>query len=141
MMYFKSLLLLVGISALSLFSCGSGSHGQRHDPVKFERAEAFKQRINEENMVMGDLINGKRAFKQHCESCHGHDGMRINFGSPTDPLFLAHTSRLKPEQFFHIVNFGQNNNNMPAYYDTVSFADLADIVAYCQTLPSVEPNY
>jgi mono/diheme cytochrome c family protein len=84
----------------------------------------------------GDAVNGKRLFLAvGCFECHGRAGQggRFNYPAPA----LAQTP-LPLVAFRALVRAGPND--MPAYAERVlSDQDVADILAFLQSLPGPRP--
>ena len=95
------------------------------------------QFINEDKTVKGDATHGKVLFNTGCSRCHGEDGKMINFSDEDEPEYIGTIANENPWEFFHKASFGQPGEHMPA---GVNFGwtpqDIADILAYAQTLPT-----
>lgn len=90
--------------------------------------------------ALGGAGRGAGLYQYLCLDCHGEDGSTVNFGSATHPVFLGDLAQQDPWRVLHKVRFGQPNSDMPAA-DRLgsSLQDLADILAYVQTLPALNP--
>lgn len=93
--------------------------------------------ISTEGVVTGDPAHGKDLFEGTCAACHGTDGKKINFGDDAEPEFLGTVAADNPWEFFHKASFGQPGEPMPAGKALGwSLEDIADLLAYAQTLPA-----
>lgn len=92
--------------------------------------------INADKTVNGDAAKGKVVFENTCKACHGEDGKLLNFGSEAEPEYVG-TVAGNPWEAFHKISYGQPGAPMPAGVEQGwSWQDIADIVAYAQTLPA-----
>jgi len=93
--------------------------------------------INSSGEFIGnDAIGGVR-FSDACQSCHGEDGTRINFGSALNPEFVGTIANDNPWEFLHKIRFSHPGSPMPStelLRWTVTRA--ADVGAYAATLPT-----
>lgn len=85
--------------------------------------------------VKGDKAHGAAIYQTVCANCHGFDGKMINFKSEEKPEYIGTVSKDNPWETLHKVRHGQPGQVMPALV-TLKGQDLADIVAYAQTLPT-----
>ncbi|HLG18224.1 MAG TPA: c-type cytochrome [Bdellovibrionota bacterium] len=107
----------------------------------------------------GSATAGEALFSGNCAICHGSSGLRINFAhgdAAPATEYIGDLSRDNPYEVTHKIRFGQPGSDeeaeemeeelgivsghMPSKFDAeYSEDDVADIVAYVQTLPgSVE---
>ncbi|HEY4692023.1 MAG TPA: hypothetical protein VIH16_01175, partial [Bellilinea sp.] len=72
-----------------------------------------------------------------CQACHAEDGKTLNFGDESEPEYVGTIASDNPWEFWHKVSFGQPYTQMPsALKSNWSFQDIADLLAYAQTLPT-----
>jgi len=91
--------------------------------------------INADKTVNGDAANGETLYTATCERCHGADGKAMNFGSDDDPEYLPDLASGNPWEAFHKIANGQPGKSMPSALNLGwSWQDIADLVAYIQTL-------
>jgi len=92
--------------------------------------------VNEDKTSTGDADRGQALFGM-CTSCHGPQGNAIAFGSFDDPEFLGNLSNGNPWEFIHKARYGQPGWPMPSTVALgLSDSNVADILAYAQTLPA-----
>ncbi len=89
--------------------------------------------INSDGSSTGNVGDGEGKYVNSCADCHGADGTSINFGDEDNPKYLAHLAIDDPWMFIH--NFRLRRHGW--YTRSLSMFDLADILAYVQTLPTV----
>jgi thiosulfate dehydrogenase len=91
--------------------------------------------VNEDKSVNGDPAAGQAFYKSGCASCHGEDGQAMNFGDADDPEFLGDLAAGNPWETIHKAANGQPGSMMPSAINLGwSWQDIADVVAYLQTL-------
>lgn len=147
---FKGIMDAVTMSEDDLLAWMDGTKNPDHDfSVFFDDAQLmmvvdFVQRgvkdttpyINADKTVNGDAGRGKELFENTCKECHGEDGRVFNFGSVDAPEYVGTIAADNPWEFWHKVSFGQPNTNMPsALKNGWPMQDIADVLAYAQTLP------
>jgi len=92
--------------------------------------------INADGTVNGDPARGETHYTAVCVRCHGSEGKNINFGNESEPEFVGTVAVDNPWEAFHKDSFGQPGADMPAGLNFGwSLQDIADLVAYLQTLP------
>jgi cytochrome c553 len=112
----------VGVNALVTFI-----QEETHDVSRF---------INDDKSANGDPAQGKSTFENTCAACHGRDGKAMNFGDADEPEYVGTIARDNPWEFMHKAWFGQPGEPMPAGMRMGwSLEDIADLLAYAQTLP------
>lgn len=82
----------------------------------------------------GNKLHGARLFQTVCATCHGFDGKEINFKNDKKPEYVGTIANDNPWEMLHKVRHGQPGQVMPALI-ALEIQDMADIVAYAQTLP------
>ena len=83
----------------------------------------------------GDAKRGARTYQTICAVCHGFDGKQINFHDEKKPEYIGTIARDNPWEFLHKSRFGQPGVPMISLI-TLPLEDLADLLAYSQTLPA-----
>ena len=92
----------------------------------------------------GDKERGQRLYALSCVQCHGVDGRQHNFKSDNEPQFLGTLAWINPWEVMHKARFGQPGEYMLTYGEffdrfasgyLVKSEDIADILAYSQSLP------
>jgi thiosulfate dehydrogenase len=93
--------------------------------------------VNADKTANGDPARGRLQFEGVCLYCHGPEGNAINFDSIEEPEFVGHVAADNPWEFLHKVRVGQPGWPMPsAIANDWSEQDVADVLAYAQTLPT-----
>jgi len=82
----------------------------------------------------GDPHQGAAYFQTICAVCHGFDGKAMNFGNEEEPEFVGTVANENPWELLHKIRFGQPGVGMISLM-ALDVRDLADILAYAQTLP------
>lgn len=108
------------------------------DFLKEGVSDTFAQYVNTDKTVIGaDTEHGKVLFNGLCKVCHAEDGKMLNFGDESEPEFVGTIAKDNPWEFWHKITFGQPGTQMPsALNNGWSAQDIADVLAYAQTLPS-----
>ncbi|MBI5350206.1 MAG: cytochrome c, partial [Chloroflexi bacterium] len=92
--------------------------------------------IAADKTVKGDKTKGKTLYTASCTRCHGDAGMTIKFGDPAAPQFVGTIAADNPWEFFHKTLNGQPGKPMPSGLNLGwSMQDVADVLAYSQTMP------
>ena len=93
--------------------------------------------INADKTVNGDSAHGASLYGTTCARCHGADGKTINFGDEAEPEYVGTVGTDNPWEAFHKLRVGQPGTQMPAGMNFGwTLQDIADLVAYIQTLPT-----
>lgn len=82
----------------------------------------------------GSAKRGAAAYQTICAVCHGFEGKAINFKTLEKPEFIGTVAHENPWEFLHKARFGQPGIPMISLI-TLPMQDIADILAYAQTLP------
>ena len=82
----------------------------------------------------GDAERGARYYQTICAVCHGFDGKTLNFKDAKSPEYVGTIAKENPWEFLHKARFGQPGIPMISLI-TLPAEDLADLLAYSQTLP------
>ena len=108
------------------------------DFLKEGVSDTSSQYINTDKTIIGaDAEHGKALFNGLCQVCHAEDGKMLNFGDESEPEFVGTIAKDNPWEFWHKITFGQPGTQMPsALNNGWSAQDIADVLAYAQTLPS-----
>jgi len=107
--------------------------------VTFLREETYAASayIGADKTAVGDPAAGKSMWDGTCSICHGIDGRTMNFGSAEEPEFVGTIARDNPWEFIHKAAFGQPGAPMPSGLRLGwSLDEIADLLAFAQTLPS-----
>lgn len=88
------------------------------------------------NIVQGTVGVGRTVFQENCQSCHGVEGGKINFGSAANPSFFGDMAWNNPWRIEHVVRFGHIIGSLPAASKLdIPLSQQIDLLAYLQTLP------
>ena len=80
--------------------------------------------------IAADPNKGREIYMQHCQSCHGSDGVGQLPGMPN---FARGESLFKPDiELVRVIRAGRGM--MPAYQGMFTDEQLLDVVAYLRTL-------
>lgn len=92
--------------------------------------------IAPDGAFIGDYYNGDHLYNTVCASCHGEDGMFLNFGTAQAPSYVGTVANVNPWEFLHKTRFGHPGSPMPAT-DLLRWSvhDAADVSLYAATLP------
>jgi thiosulfate dehydrogenase len=92
--------------------------------------------VNADKSSKGDAAQGQTTYDEICAACHGPEGVAITFHGFDDPEYVTTIANGNPWEFIHKVRFGQPGWPMPsAVTNNWTDAEVADILAYAQTLP------
>lgn len=114
------------------------SEGDLWDVVKFTSVGVVDtyDYITPGGVFIGDFYNGNYLYNTVCSSCHGEDGMFLNFGTGQAPRYIGTFANGSPWEFLHKVRFGHPGSSMPATDLLLwSAQDAADISVYSASLP------
>jgi len=86
--------------------------------------------------VWGTVEIGEQNYQQHCASCHGLEGEKLNLNTTESPVFLGDLSWSNPWRVAHQMRFGHPQSRVPpAEMLGLSFSQQIDTLAYIQTMP------
>jgi mono/diheme cytochrome c family protein/ribosomal protein L37AE/L43A len=92
--------------------------------------------VNDDKSSAGDAAQGEVSYGEVCVLCHGPEGVAINFNGLDEPEYVTTVGYGNPWEFIHKVRFGQPGWPMPsAVVNEWTDADVANVLAYVQTLP------
>ncbi len=86
------------------------------------------------NRSRGEAGDGAAHYQTICAVCHGFDGKELNFKTPEKPEYIGTLALKNPWEFIHKTRFGQPGIPMISLI-VLPDKDIADILAYGQTLP------
>ncbi len=112
--------------------------GQLNALVAFlQQLQDLKPYINEDKTVNGDAEHGKTMFEANCKKCHGADGKVLDFDDSEGVEFVGTVAADNPWEVFNKIAYGQPGAPMTAGVNMGwSWQDVADILAYIQSLPT-----
>ncbi|PJB67562.1 MAG: hypothetical protein CO094_03645 [Anaerolineae bacterium CG_4_9_14_3_um_filter_57_17] len=101
-----------------------------------QQMQDLKPYINDDKTVNGDAEKGKVLFNGTCAMCHGEDGTAIDFDDGEGVEYVGTLAADNPWEGFNKIAYGQPAAPMPAGINLGwSWQDIADLLAYAQTLP------
>jgi mono/diheme cytochrome c family protein len=84
--------------------------------------------------------HGFALYDANCAVCHGGPGLArapwISGMTPAPPFLLDTARQWTPSQLYWIVRHGVRMTGMPAWDQTLSEADVWDVVAFLEALPN-----
>jgi mono/diheme cytochrome c family protein len=93
--------------------------------------------------TQAQVLAGLRDYDQHCAACHGGPAVaRAGWAAamtPTPPYLLDAARRWTPAELDWIVANGVKMTAMPAWGEVRSDAQVWDLVAFLEALPSLSP--
>lgn len=102
-----------------------------------QQIQDLSQYINDDKTVKGDVEHGKTLFTSVCAVCHGEDGKAIDFDDGEGVEYVGTIATDNPWEAFNKFAYGQPGAVMPAGINLGwSWQDIADLLAYAQTLPT-----
>jgi len=102
-----------------------------------QQLQDLKPYINDEKTVNGNAENGKVLYEGTCMACHGQDGKTLDFDYGEGVEFIGTLAADNPWEIFNKGAYGQPGTPiMPVGISLGwSWQDIADLLAYLQTLP------
>jgi mono/diheme cytochrome c family protein len=86
-----------------------------------------------------NVRRGFALYDSHCAVCHGGPGVArapwISGMTPGPPFLLDTARQWTPNQLYRIVRHGVRMTGMPAWDQTLTRADVWDVVAFLEALP------
>jgi|GEM_PF-1477785 len=79
--------------------------------------------------LSGDATAGAGLYETHCLACHGDDARSGSAGEN-----LADEVAEEQDEFIEAILEGKDNGAMPAFADTLSDQEIADILAHIASL-------
>ncbi len=93
--------------------------------------------IDANGAFIGDTAAGKLTYDSTCAACHGSDGLTPPPGAGEGyDDYVGKISNDNPWEMQHKISFGQPATAMPAQIDVLTIAEIGDLGAYLQTLPT-----
>ena len=90
------------------------------------------------------LLAGYCAYETHCVACHGAAAVAreqwVNGLEPQPPYLLDVTREFTPAQLFWIVKHGIKMTGMPAWGESMSDADIWNVVAWIEASRDLPPQ-
>lgn len=96
------------------------------------------------NVSAVQVMRGYCAYETHCVACHGAAGVaRQRWASgmePQPPYLLDATEKFTPAELFWIVRNGIKMTGMPAWKDSLTDAQLWEVVAWLEASRRLPPQ-
>lgn len=118
----KQNILAVFMLSFLLFACGNNK-------TDGNAQGADETSGKQEGTKIANADEGKVVYVTNCKLCHGDDGTLGTSGAAN-----LKTSTLKTQDLNNIVTYGKPTSGMIAYKDLLSPEDIANVVAYIETL-------
>jgi mono/diheme cytochrome c family protein len=123
------------VSTISLlFACSNQAAKVERESAERSMMEAFDNQFDSSGVLQFDRSNGERVFYMKCASCHGDNGMRLQFSREGAPVGLGASARSNPRHFWQTLYFGDSERKMPAFGRKYAFQDLVDATGYAMHL-------
>ena len=92
----------------------------------------------------GRALAGFCTYETHCVACHGAPAVArerwVSGMEPQPPYLLDATSNWSPSQLFWIAKNGIKMTGMPAWRDSLSDAQIWDVVAFLEAMRELPPQ-
>jgi mono/diheme cytochrome c family protein len=89
-------------------------------------------------------IRGFCQYEEHCVACHGAPAVAreqwVNGLNPTPPYLLDAAQLWKPRELEWLVRNGIKMTAMPAWRESMSDAQITDVVAFVGAMPKMPPQ-
>jgi cytochrome c553 len=90
------------------------------------------------------VLAGFCSYETHCVACHGAAAVArekwVGGMEPSPPYLLDATSKWTPSQLFWIAKNGIKMTGMPSWRDSMSDAQIWDIVAFIEAMRKLPPQ-
>ena len=98
----------------------------------------YRSFLGADGKSSGNVSHGKVLFTSICTICHGEDGKMINFMADENGFeFVGTVANEDPYALLHVATVGFPGEPMPAALNLGwSAQDIADVLAWAQTLPT-----
>jgi mono/diheme cytochrome c family protein len=81
-------------------------------------------------------------YETHCVACHGASAVGreqwVSGMEPAPPYLLDATHKFRPRELFWIAKNGIKMTGMPAWRNSLSDAELWDVVAFLEAMPKMD---
>ena len=102
-----------------------------------QQMQDMRPYINEDKTVNGNVEHGKVLYNATCAMCHGSEGNLIDFDDGEGLEYVGTLANDNPWETFNKISYGQPGTSMPPAVSLGwSWQDIADALAYLQTLPT-----
>jgi mono/diheme cytochrome c family protein len=90
------------------------------------------------------VVSGFRTYETHCAACHGAAAVArsqwVSGLEPGPPYLLDSTRRWSPSELFWIVKNGIKMTGMPSWRDSMSDAQIWEVVAWLEASAKLPPQ-
>jgi len=101
-----------------------------------QQMQDMRAYINEDETINGDVEHGNVLYNASCAMCHGAEGNLIDFDDGEGLEYVGTLANDNPWETFNKISYGQPGTSMPPAVSLGwSWQDIADALAYLQTLP------
>jgi mono/diheme cytochrome c family protein len=115
--------------------------------LDYAMARSLKARVDKVEVppLRGEqrLRSGAALYAAHCRQCHGAPGVApdtLALGMLPAPVNLVATARQwQPKELYWLIRNGLKMTGMPAWEHQLSEAQMWDVVAFVETLPTLSP--
>lgn len=102
-----------------------------------EGQRSFRDVIDADGKTLGSAVTGGRLYQDHCSSCHGKDGNRLDFKPNKEGVQgIAWLAVENPQESIHKIRWGHPGSIMPSMVvdGKLSEQQAIDILTYSQSL-------
>lgn len=138
MKFFKTFLILATVS-LFIFACANNQsgNGSNANTANFT-ANSPKNDLSDASpapTLLDEVASGGKIYKEECARCHKEDGTGgevVIEGKKLKPdnLASAHAKKESDEELIEHIVEGIPDEGMPAFKDTLSEAQIKEVVKY-----------
>ena len=96
------------------------------------------------HLTARQIVGGFCNYETHCVACHGAPGIAreqwVNGMEPAPPYLLDVTQIWTPPQLFWIAKNGIKMTGMPSWRDSMSDAQIWDVVGFLEAMRKLPPQ-
>ena len=108
----------------TVLGCGDASSEEAAEDIVDDESVDETQRAGDIIELSGNPLVGATIYAPYCQACHGVDGVGIDGFRLSDVVIVEGT--------VNVILFGRYT--MPAFESILSDQDIADVLAFIQTL-------
>ncbi len=92
--------------------------------------------IDSGGIATGDTLIGAPLYAANCSSCHGADGLTLDFSSDLGIQGVGFLANDNPQESLHKIRWGHPGTSMPSMVEAgLTDQQMGDLLAFIQTLP------